>query len=47
MWPVFLRFTLVNFDVVSCDGNSGNMKGKFYYSKLIFTILKPGFIGLI
>ena len=25
----FLRFTMVNFAVVSCDGNSGNMKGKF------------------
>ena len=25
----FLRFTMVNFAVVSCDSNSGNMKGKF------------------
>ena len=31
---------MVNFAVVSCVGNSGNMKGKF-----IFTILKPGFIN--
>ena len=29
MWPVFLRFAIVNFAVVSCVGNSGNMKGKF------------------
>ena len=25
----FLRFTFVDFAVVSCVGNSGNMKGKF------------------
>ena len=25
----FSRFTIVNFAVVSCVGNSGNMKGKF------------------
>ena len=25
----FLRFTIVNFAVVSCVCNSGNMKGKF------------------
>ena len=25
----FLRFTFVDFAVVGCVGNSGNMKGKF------------------
>ena len=25
----FLRFTMVKFALVSCVGNSGNMKGKF------------------
>ena len=25
----FVRFTMVKFAVVSCVGNSGNMKGKF------------------
>ena len=32
---------MINFALVSCVGNSGNMKGKF--TKLIFTILKPGY----
>ena len=36
---------MVKFALVSCVGNSGNIEREIYYSKLIFTILKPGFIN--
>ena len=37
---------MVKFALVSCVGNSGNMKGKFTIVNFSFnTILKPGFIN--
>ena len=37
---------MVKFALVSCVGNSGNMKGKFtIIVNFIFTILKSGFIN--
>ena len=40
----FARFTMVKFAVVSCVGNSGNMKGKFTYLYDFETVVYQWFI---